>query len=222
MATFVLIHGAGSDSCYWHLVVPELESHGHEVVVPDLPCDDDRAGFEEYADVVVAAIGDRSDVVLVAQSMAGFSAPLVCARVPVERIVLVAAMVPLPGESPGDWWTNTGWEEARVAAGRGGGEFDVVDEFFHDVEPDVVAEAMARGAREQSGTPFERPWPLDAWPDVPTSFVLCTQDRFFPAPFLRRVVEDRLGVTPDDLESGHLPALSRPRELAAMLDDYVR
>ena len=225
MATYVLIHGAGSDSWYWHLVVPELRERGHDVVAPDLPCDDDAAGLAEYADTVVEAIGDRSDLILVAQSLAGFTAPLVCERVPVDSMVLVAAMVPQPGEAPGAWWTDTGWEAARrKLAEREGrsldGDFDVVAEFFHDVPPDVVAEAMARGAREQSGTPMEKPWPLPAWPDVPTRFLLCRQDRFFPADFQRRVVRERLGIVPDEMDSGHLPALSRPNELVERLEAY--
>ena len=201
MATYVLIHGAGSDSWYWHLVEPELRAHGHDVVAPDLPCDDDTAGLAEYTDVVVDAIGDRSDLVVVAQSLGGFTAPLVCARLPVDLLILVAAMVPRPGESPGDWWANTGWDEAhREKAERDGrptdGEFDVVAEFFHDVPAEVTAEAMARGAREQSGTPFEKPWPLDAWPEVPTRFLLCRDDRFFPADFWGGVLESSLVMMP--------------------------
>ena len=225
MATYVLIHGAGSDPWYWHLVGPELEALGHDVVAPDLPCDDDSAGFAEYADAVVDAIGDRRDLVLVAQSMAGFTAPLVCVRVPVSLLVLVAAMVPVPGESPGDWWANTGWEQARhEQAARDGrsidGDFDPMAEFFHDVPPEVAAEVMARGQRAQSGTPFEKPWPLEAWPDVPTRFLLCRDDRFFPAAFMRRVVRERLGITPDEMDGGHLPALARPSELAERLEMY--
>ncbi len=226
LATYVLIHGAGSDSWYWHLVAPELQARGHEVVAPDLPCDDDSAGLAEYTDAVVDAIGDRTDLVVVGQSLGGFTAPLVCDRVPVGLLILVAAMVPLPGEKPGDWWANTGWEQARREQaerdGRttGGGEFDEMAEFFHDVPADVVAEAFARGARGQSGTPFEKPWPLGAWPDVPTRALLCRHDRFFPAGFMRRVVQDRLGVTPDEIDGGHLPAFSRPRELAARLEAY--
>jgi pimeloyl-ACP methyl ester carboxylesterase len=217
MATYVLMHGAGSDSWYWHRVVPLLVAAGHEVVAPDLPADDDTAGFGEYADTVVRAIGDRSDVILVAQSLAGFTAPIVCTRVPVELMVLVAAMVPEPGESGGEWWTNTGWEAARQGA-----EFDVMYDFFHDVPADVTAQAMARGAREQSGTPFEKPWPLDAWPDVPTRFVLFRDDHFLPAEFMRRVVRERLGITPDEIDGGHLPALGRPRELVETLERYRR
>lgn len=216
MATYVLIHGAGSDSWYWHLVAPELRARGHDVVAVDLPSDDDRAGLAEYTDAVVDAIGDRTDLVLVAQSMAGFTAPLVCERMPVRLLVLVAAMVPSPGESPGEWWANTGHDDERVDAS------DPVAVFLHDLPADVQAEAMQRGAREQSGTPFERPWPLDAWPDVPTRFLLCRDDRFFPAPFMRRVVRDRLGITPDEMDGGHLPALARPQELVERLEAYRR
>jgi pimeloyl-ACP methyl ester carboxylesterase len=225
MATYVLIHGAASDSWYWHLVVPELRAQGHDVVAPDLPSDDDSAGLREYADVVVDAIGDRRDLIVVAQSMGGFTAPLVCDRVPVSRLILVAAMVPSPGEPPGDWWANTGWEQARrEQAARDGSandeSFDPMTTFFHDVPPDVVAEALARGERDQSGTPFEKPWPLDSWPDVPTNFLLCRDDRFFPAEFMRRVVRQRLGITPDEMDGGHLPALSHPDELVARLEAY--
>ena len=224
-ATYVLVHGAGSDSWYWHRVVPELRARGHDVVAPDLPCDDDSAGLPEYTDVVVDAIGDRSDLVLVAQSLAGFTAPLVCDRLRVELLVMLAAMVPSPGESPRDWWTNTRHAEARreqdVRDGRpADAPFDPIATFFHDVPPDVVSEALARGERRQSSTPFQQPWPLHAWPDVPTRFLLCRDDRFFPAAFMRRVVRERLGIVPDEMDGGHLPALSRPKELALRLEAY--
>jgi pimeloyl-ACP methyl ester carboxylesterase len=216
MATYALIHGAGSDSWYWHLVVPELERRGHDVVTMDLPCDDDSAGLAEYTDTVVDAIGDRTDVVLVAQSLGGFTAPLVCDRVPVDLMVLVAAMVPRPGESGGDWWVNTRHAEARGPDASD----DPAEMFLHDVPDDVIAESVAH-LRAQSATPFEKPWPRDAWPDVPTRFLLCRDDRFFPADFQRRVVRERLGIVPDEMDGGHLPALSRPQELAARLDAYL-
>src|SRR5262245_37288676 len=68
MATYVLIHGAGSDAWYWQRVIPLLRSRGHDVVAPDLPCDDDAALLSDYADAVVAAIGGRTGLILVAQS----------------------------------------------------------------------------------------------------------------------------------------------------------
>jgi pimeloyl-ACP methyl ester carboxylesterase len=216
MATYVLIHGAGSDSWYWHRVAPELAARGHAVVAPDLPADDDSAGLAEYADVVVEAIGDRRDLIVVAQSMGGFTAPLVAERVPVDLIVLVAAMVPLPGEPPGEWWANTGH---AVASFDDGDPADPVALFLHDLPADVRAEAMTHG-RDQSGTPFEKPWPLSAWPDVPTRFLLCRDDRFFPAEFQRRVVPERLGIVPDEMGGGHLPALARPVELVERLEAY--
>jgi pimeloyl-ACP methyl ester carboxylesterase len=227
MATFVLIHGAASDSWYWHLVVSRLEARGHDVVAPDLPSDDDAAGLDAYTDAVVHAIGDHRDLIVVAQSLGGLTGPLVCARVPVECLVLVAAMIPAPGERPGEWWVNTGYEAARreqaVRDGRPvDGELDVITEYFHDVPEDVTAEAMARGERAQSMTPLEKPWPLAAWPDVPTRVLICRDDRCFPAPFMRRVVRERLGVVPDEMDCGHLPALARPDDLADRLLAYER
>jgi pimeloyl-ACP methyl ester carboxylesterase len=211
MATYVLIHGAGGDAWYWHLVQPRLEALGHDVVAMDLPCDDDTAGLQEYTDVVVDAIGDRRDLVVVAQSLGGFTAPLVCERTPVELLVLVAAMVPRPGESAGDWWTNTGHVFPDP--------FDPAEVFTHDLPPDLEAESLQH-VRPQSGAPFEKPWPLEHWPDVPTRFLLCRDDRFFPADFQRRVVSERLGIVPDEMGGGHLPALARPDELVEWLERY--
>ena len=93
----------------------------------DLPCDDDSAGLTEYADAVVQAIGDRIDLVLVAQSLGGFTAPIVCERVPVELMVLVAPMIPAAGEAPNDYWANT--DTAR----RCGRATATIALFYHDL-----------------------------------------------------------------------------------------
>ncbi len=222
MATFVLIHGAADSGWFWHLVEPELRDRGHDVVAPDLPCDDDSAGLAEYADTVVEAIGDRTDLIVVAQSFGGFTAPLVCDRLPVGLMVLLAGMVPAPGEAPDDWSANTGFAQARREREErdGPSSEDDIAMFLHDVPPDLAEEALRR-ARHQSDTPGKRPWPLPAWPNVPTRFLLCRDDRFFPAEFLRRVVWDRLGFTPDEIDGSHCVALSRPGELADRLDAYL-
>src|SRR5262245_24847210 len=107
MSTFVLIPGAGGDPWEWHRLAGELESRGHEAVAVRLPSGDEEAGWSEYAEAVVATIGERRGVVLVAQSLAGFSAPLVNERVSVALIVLLNAMIPLPGEKGGEWGANT-------------------------------------------------------------------------------------------------------------------
>jgi pimeloyl-ACP methyl ester carboxylesterase len=172
MATFVLIHGAADTAWYWHLVEPELRQSGHDVVMMDLPCDDDSAGLAEYADTIVDAIGDRKDLVLVAQSFGGFTAPLVCERVPVDLMVLVAAMIPSPGEAPNDYWTNTEWQPSKLdnvhqPEGMSREDAETIAAFMHDVPADLAAEALKR-VRDQSETPGRKPWPLATWPEVST------------------------------------------------------
>ena len=212
MATCVLIHGAGDRAWHWHLVADELRARGHEVVAVDLPSEDESAGLSEYADTVVEAIGDRGDLVVVAHSLGGFTAPLVCARVPADLLVLVAGMVPAPGERGQDWWQNTGYAPAPGDHGD-----DEIALYLHDVPPDLAAEALAK-SRDQTMTPMREPWPLDAWPEVPTRYLLCRDDRSFPADWTRRMVRDRLGIEADEIDGGHCVYLSRPAELAARLE----
>jgi pimeloyl-ACP methyl ester carboxylesterase len=215
VATYALIHGGGDVGWYWHLLEAELRDRGHDTVAPDLPTEDRSAGWSEYADTVVDAIGDRTDVVVVAQSFGGFTAPIVCERRPVDLLVLVAAMVPLPGETF-NGWARAEWEETVTEEPDWD---DLVGTFYQDVPSDLVAEALRRGRPETSGVMGE-PWPLAAWPDVPTRFILCREDRAFPPEFLRKVVTERLGITPDEIDGGHTPALSRPKELADRLEGY--
>jgi pimeloyl-ACP methyl ester carboxylesterase len=225
VATYVLIPGAGGQAWYWHRLAPELRERGNDVVAVDLPADDDTAGLSEYADIVQDAIGDRTGLVVVAQSMGGFTAPIVCERVQVELLVLLNAMIPTPGEVPNDWWEVTGFASARAAQAQRDGRSldddpDLLDAFFHDVPADVTADAMRRGAPDQSSTPFALPWPLERWPDVPTRVLQGRDDRFFPVDYQRAIAEDRLGITPDEMPGGHLVALSRPAELAERLEAY--
>jgi pimeloyl-ACP methyl ester carboxylesterase len=224
--TFVLIPGAGGEAWFWHRLVAELEGRGHAAVPVDLPAGDDSAGWAEYTDAVVAAAGDARDVVLVVQSMGGFTAPLVCDRLPVRLLVMLNAMIPNPGETGGEWWENTGqskaYEELAAAQGREvSDEFDDADVFFHDLPDELVAEALRRGDPEQSYTPFTQAWPSDRWPDVPTRVVASRDDRLFPLEFQRRVAQERLGLEVDEVPGGHLAALSYPRELADRLDAYL-
>jgi pimeloyl-ACP methyl ester carboxylesterase len=225
MSTFVLIHGAGDVGWYWHLVESELRARGHDVVAPDLPGADEHAELGDYADAVVAAVGDRKDLIVVGHSFGGFTAPLVAARMPVDVLVFVAGMVPSPGEAPGDWWTNTGYTVAvREQAARDGGLTGNDDPFvayYHDVPRELAEQAMSKARAHPSEAAMAAPWPLAAWPDVPTKFVLCTEDRFFPADFLRRVLAERLGIVPDEIAASHCVALSRPKELADILVRYA-
>lgn len=225
MATYVLVPGADGRAWYWHRLVPELRAGGHEVVTLDLPSRD-TADLDAFAaaieEAITAAGAPRGRLVLVAQSLGGFSAPLVCERVRVDELVLVNAMVPVPGETAGEWWGNTGQAEGRAAyaaaTGRGAdAEFDLRTDFFHDVPPEVTEEAFAAAPSGPPSALFAQPWPLERWPAVPTRFLQGRDDRFFPLEFQRRVVRERLGLDVEELPGGHLIALSRPHELAARL-----
>jgi hypothetical protein len=215
VAAFVFIHGAGDVGWYWHLVEAELRARGHDTIAPDLPCDDDSAGLPEYADSVAGAIGDRTDLIVVAQSLGGFTAPLVCDRVAVELLVLVAPMIPAPAEAPADYWTDTRYSDEPRDRYDG-----AIALFYQDVPPELAAEALNRG-RTQSEARLGEPSPLRVWPDVPTRILICRDDRLFPPGFLRRVARERLGITPDEIDGGHTPALSRPHELADRLEAYA-
>lgn len=224
MSRFVLVPGAGGAGWYWHLVKERLIAQGHDAVAVELPAADESAGLPEYTEAVLAAIGERRDVTLVAQSMGGFSAPQVCTQVPVKLLVLVNAMIPVPGETPGEWWGNTGQPEARRAKDLRDGrdpdaEFDLHEVFLHDVPPAIVEELLRHEA-DQSDTPFEQPWPLEAWPDVPTRVIVGRDDRLFPAEFQRRVARERLWLDADEVPGGHLIALSQPEAVTAQLLAY--
>ncbi|WP_205325044.1 alpha/beta fold hydrolase [Glycomyces sp. YM15] len=211
-ATFVLIHGGGSTSWDWHLVTPALEALGHEAIAVDLPIEDKATGVSEYADAVVEACGDRPNLVVVAHSWGGLVAPIVSSRIDTELLVFVTAMVPVPGEAPNDWWSASGFSDLE----SGDSETDV---FYNGVPAALAEECNARG-REQTGARDGEPSPLTAWPDVPTRFLLCRDDLFFPPEFMRGMVRDRLGIVPDEIDGGHMIALARPRELAERLHAY--
>lgn len=224
MATYVLIHGA-SDAFYWHRVVPMLIERGHEVVAPDLPIGDDDAGFSEYANTVVDAVGNRSDLIVVGQSMGAFTASIVCQRLPVELLILVAPMIPAAGETPGQWWESTGQRQAQRELDQREGrdpdaEFDVMTTFLHDVPQDVIEAVLAHGVPGQSESIFAQPWPLEAWPDVPTRVLIGRDDRLFPLEFARRLAKERLGVVADEMPGGHLLAFGHPDALVDWFESY--
>ncbi|HSE80507.1 MAG TPA: alpha/beta hydrolase [Gaiellaceae bacterium] len=209
MAAFALIHGGGGSAWDWHLVVPELRQRGHDPIAVDLPSEDPSAGWSDYADTVVEALGDRSNVIVVGHSLGGFTAPLVCERMPVDLLVFLAGMIPVPGERFEDWWTNVGYADSGLD-----------DVFYHDVPPELEAEATSR-ERDESSRALSEPWPLETWPDVPTRYLLCRDDRMFTAEWARRHARERLGIDADEIDGGHYITLSHPRGLAERLYAYA-
>jgi pimeloyl-ACP methyl ester carboxylesterase len=221
MGVFGLVHGAWQGPWVWERLVPELEVRGHRAVAVDLPSDELDKGLGDYARTVADALGDAEDVVLVGHSLGGLTVGLVPALRPIARIVLVAALVPRPGQNlidqlrgedrgillPGnagratDREKRTEWTNAAVA----------IDALFHDADPTDAAAAFAR-LRPQAARPQVEPTPLVAWPDVPTEYLVCAQDRMIDPDYQRRQPFTRR-----TLPSGHSPMLSRPTELARLL-----
>jgi pimeloyl-ACP methyl ester carboxylesterase len=219
--SFVLVPGAGGNAGYWQLVEPLIQQAGFGGVGVSLP-NWPGATFADHADAIVAAAGTATEITLVAQSMGAFSAPLTCNRLPVAELVLLNAMIPAPGETAGEWWGNTGQAEALRANDLREGRdpdagFDAQTHFLHDLTPDVLAALTQSGDEEPVESLFETPFPLDQWPDVPTSVLAGHDDRFFPIEFQRRVAKDRLGLEVEELPGGHLLALSQPEALVARL-----
>lgn len=227
MSTFVLVHGAWHGAWCWERLTPELEALGHRVVAVDLPCDDPEATFEDYADVV-AAVMDGGEIV-VGHSLAGNVLPLVAARRPVGRLVYLCAMVPDPGrsqaqqEKAGDMTDPrylsglsrtdnacTVWSEAELARAV----------LYGDCDDETAAAAVAR-LRPQSMSVARAVWTGDVRPAVPTTSIACTDDAILYPAWSRRIAADRLGADHVELPGGHSPFLSRPAELARVLDTLI-
>lgn len=209
MATIALIHGGGDSASSWGPVIRQLQQLDHTPIATDLPSEDPNASWPEYAGAVAASLRNKSNIVVVAHSLGGFTAPLVCELVPVRQLLLVAAMIPTPGALAGEYWSDAGYEV----------EFD--DEtFYHDLSPEARIRAQ-RAERAQADKPMSDPWPLTAWPRVPTRFLLGRNDRCFPAAVTRRVVRDRLGIEADEIDAGHCIPLAKPVELAKRIHEYI-
>jgi hypothetical protein len=220
MTSYVLVPGAGGVATWFYSrLVPLLERAGHEAIPVDLPGDDEAAGLPEYAELVVRAIGERRDVVLLAQSLGGFTAPLVAGRIELDAVVFLNAMIPNPGEQASDWWENTGASAARIESARRHGyppDVDLEVYFLHDVDPAVAAEG-APYQRNEADAAFESVCEFDAWPDIRIRSAAGEGDRFFPVEFQQRLARERLGIEADVLPGGHLLALSQPAALAEYL-----
>src|SRR6201996_2078340 len=177
MTTFAFVHGAGDAGWSWHLAEAELRARGHRTLAPDLPCDNPAASLDDYVAAVVTAAGQDRDLVLVGQSYGAFTATLAASRLQARLLVLLAGMIPAPGESPAQWWENTGYRAAVEEQARlGGGKTRNDDPFvssYNGVPRHLAEEALRRGGRGESAVVWDTPWPLGTWPDVPTRFILC-------------------------------------------------
>ncbi len=226
VTTFGLVHGAWHGAWCWDLVRAELSALGHRGISVDLPCDDPAVTLEDNRDLLLDSLADAGDdVVLVAHSFGGPSAALVAAARPVRALVYVAAFIPEPGYSmaatlrrwPGAFHVRPKADPVTHDDGSSHWEHDAAIEiFFHDCAPEI-ADWAATMLRRQDWTTMRQTCPLESEPDVPTTVVVCRDDRALRAEWCAQIGRTLLGVEPVELEGSHSPFLSRPAELARLL-----
>jgi pimeloyl-ACP methyl ester carboxylesterase len=222
MTTFVLVHGAFGSPAELAPLIPELEALGHRAIGVDLPSMDPAAMLEDYARTVVEAMaGIEGPVVVVGHSAGGATISLVPELTRVDRLVYVTAFVPGPGRSV----VELAGDETRALIlsvsrddGDGCRSFDL--ELLASVAPPEERQAylafLQATQRPQGWAAMEQPWPGRALPDVPCTYVLCTEDSIL-SPATQREMAARLGVEPVELASDHAVFALRPRELAPLL-----
>jgi len=201
---------------------------GHRSLAVDLPLDGPRAGPDHYATIVHDAMSALDEhprsTVLVAHSLAGLTAPLVAARGSVHHVVYVAGVLPTPGRSLGepvddDRDRDAAELDASIVAFDDGSTIVPADAavrfLFHDCEPALAR--WAAGQLRPQASLRHHVCPLDTWPRVIETYIVCTADRVVRPEWQRRVARTRLGIEPCEIDSGHSPFLSKPRELARLL-----
>ena len=226
---FALVHGAYHGAWCWDLLRKELERDGHSTSAVDLPCDDPDAGAEWYADLVVGAIPkETAGVVLVGHSLGGLTIPIAASMRPTLMTVYLCALVPVPGLSFDGQQANigTGFRASEPAVGHADGgaswpEAGAIEVFFHDCDPAIASEAAAR-LRRQFWRVTQEVTPLRAWPAAASAYILCTEDRMVSRDYGGRASRGVLGIEPVEMPGGHSPFLSRPRELAGILEHLAR
>ena len=227
MTTFGLVHGAWHGAWCWELLVPELEGRGHRAVAVDLPGDDPAAGCAEYATVVCDRLrAEDGDVVLVGHSLGGLTIPLVAAERPVQALVFLCALIPVPGVGIGDQLREDP-TIFRPGFGASTRRDDADRSFWPDADaaiatlyadcPRPLAESAVARLRPQGRRPSAEVSPLVAWPDVPSVSVLCRDDAAIDPAWSRRAARERLGADALELDGHHSPFVSRPAELADLL-----
>jgi len=222
MATFVLVHGAFGSSAELAPVIPELEALGHRAIAVDLPCTDPAATLDDYTRTVVESMaGIAGPVVVVGHSAGGATISLVPARARVERLVYVTAVVPEPGRSITDI-AGADVRETILSVSRDDGngcrsfDFELLASLVPLEERDAYLAFLRATQRPQGWAALDEPWPGRSLPDVPRTYVLCTEDQIIP-PARQREMAARLGVEPIEIASEHAVFAVRPRELAAVL-----
>ncbi|WP_100810431.1 MULTISPECIES: alpha/beta fold hydrolase [unclassified Microbacterium] len=226
--TLLLVHGAWHGSWAWAPLQTELASRGWDVRTVDLPtvhADDPRGlHMTDDADAIARAIDDiEGPVAVVAHSYGGGPTTQGATSDSVVHIVYVAAFVLDEGESllgavggvAPSWWVvdgplATAGTDAEPATGL----------FFADVDEATAAEAVGR-LKAQSSAAFSDEVTTVAWREKETTYVVTEQDAVFPLP-AQEALAARSGSTAVRMDTSHSPFLSKPTELADIIEDALR
>lgn len=213
-STVLLVHGAHHAGWCWLLVMDHLARRGIGSQAVELPL----TGYRDDVDCVRAAVASAraraGNVHVVCHSYAGL--PVAAAGHGASHITFVAGRLPLPGESPAASTPRWGFAGFRACMRPGhdgvvrlspaAGPF-----LFNRTSPALAAFALARLRPMASRVPDE---PVDdpAWLSVPSSYVVCADDRAV-RPAAQR---ERAALVADavELDTDHSPFLSRPAALA--------
>ncbi|MGE5243943.1 MAG: alpha/beta fold hydrolase [Betaproteobacteria bacterium] len=220
MATFCLVHGSTQSAAGWDRLVSELERGGHGTIVPTLPANEPDASATRYAAVIVQALPSNvSDIIVVAHSASGLFLPLVALDARVRQIVFLAAVIPKIGASLIDQLSaepemmNPEWMGKDPTASD-----EVALHFlFHDCTRETAQWALTTRRLMYARRAYTEICPLERWPNVPSAYIVCADDRTVRPAWARSAARQRLGVAPIELPGGHCPHVSRPAQLAEAL-----
>ncbi len=232
MSTVVLVHGGLHRPSCWDAVAAALADRGHAVITPDVPMDREGTGAREWARAIATAIDEdarapsRDDIVIVGHSIAGLCVPVVATMRAVRHMVFVGALLPVPGMTFVEHLGSSPGAITFPAFDAGGtGPFgltweSVRDGFYHDCPSGIAREAFDQ-MRQQDFTVFLERCPLTSWPDVPSSYIVLTDDRAVDGGWARHNAI-RIGARVFELGGGHSPFYSRPAELASIVCEAIQ
>ena len=223
MSVFCLVHGSTQSPRGWDLLVSELTARGHNCICVDLPTDEPDAGATRYAGVIGTALSGIKGATVVAHSASGLFLPLVPEHATVDRLVYLAAAIPQPGESflsqfqrapdmyRPDFVGKDPTKDAALAHCY----------LFHDCPSEVAQWALSTLRLMFAKGALIEKCPLQKWPDVPSSYISCIEDRALNPDWWENAARERLEIEPIQIRAGHAPHVSRPVELASILESLA-
>jgi pimeloyl-ACP methyl ester carboxylesterase len=225
----VFVHGAcvRDGSWWWHLAAAALQERGTSSVAPELPsCGEGRRpagsqgpGLPDDVAAVRAVLAEGNEpTVVVAHSYGGVVVAEAAVDVEtVRHLVLVSSYLPEPGESLSTFGADAPppFLDFDPAGGTFGARPELFAETFaQDCRPDIARDAATRLVRQTLAV-TQQPVRAAAWHDLPTTYVVCIEDRGTPAAAQREF--SRRADKVIEVEAGHHPFLSQPQAIADII-----